>query len=540
MPEKIKQKTSWEYLRKIIMGFQLISSLALGIFVIAVLYFALKYFDVPLYSQEETAKAQKIGNWEFPDDNYVLKKFENFSLENKNIGAVTIKDKKSKNTLMIFDVNLAQEEIIRTKDDIQNKLLEKYGLSVVYLKSSGNMTGKIGEEFIYSEVGWSIAGINNVGIIGSLDCLKRKKTGNNLIAVVVNSSEKYSQERALEFINTLNCLVDGENGENSEERDKIDTDKDGLTDKVEKMLGTDPYKKDTDGDGYNDFEELKDGYSPMRPRPWDKYTSEELAKVKEDIKYVSVDVYDKLFQENAASFAPVELITLATITHSDLPVALSGPAIFKEEVSLSNKNWKYSFYAPADLDMNKEQVLIIGLHGFEGDAKDYIKYWQSDADKNGFLAAALQAYPKTYPSGSTVESYPWLEISDFIKAVLANIEKKYKINENKIFLTGYSDGAVASYIIALDSGIKFRGVIPIDGYLPLEAGIIDKLSRAKDVDFYVAHSVGDVGINAAINQEKILLQYGAKMEFKILSDVLVGEYPAGEHENILKWMEGLK
>lgn len=253
------------------------------------------------------------------------------------------------------------------------------------------------------------------------------------------------------------------------------------------------------------------------------------------------ELSDTVGQNNfvASDSLAMALISTST-TSSDLPVALSGPAIFKEEVSLSNKNWKYSFYAPADLDMNKEQVLIIGLHGFEDNAKDYIKHWQSDADKNDFLVAALQAYPKTYPSGSTVESYPWLEISDFIKAVLANIEKKYKINENKIFLTGYSDGAVASYIIALDSGIKFRGVIPIDGYLPLEAGIIDKLSRAKDVDFYVAHSVGDAGIDAVINQEKILLQYGAKMEFKILSDVLIGEYPAGEHENILKWMEGLK
>lgn len=218
--------------------------------------------------------------------------------------------------------------------------------------------------------------------------------------------------------------------------------------------------------------------------------------------------------------------------------ALSGPAVFKEEVSLSNKNWKYSFYAPADIDLNKERPLVIGLHGFGGKAKDYIRFWQSDADKNGFLVIALQAYSKTYPGGAMVESYPWLEISDFAKAALANVLKKYKIDENKIFLTGYSAGSSAAYIVALDSGIKFRGVIPIDGYLPLEAGIIDKLSKAKDVNFYVVHGTSDAETEAVIKQEKILLQYGAKMEFKTLPGVS-HEYPAAEHENIAKWIIGL-
>lgn len=298
MPGNTERFGVKEYLRKIIMGFQLIASLALGVFVIAVLYFALKYFNVPLYSGEQTIEAQKIGNWEFPDASYVLKNFENIALDNKNIGVVTIKDKKSGNTLMIFDVSFTREEILKIKDNIQKKLLEKYGLGNSYLKSSGNKTGRIGEEFVYSVVGWNSADGAKTGIIGSLDCLKNKSSGGNIIAVAVNSSVKYSEGRTLNFINTLDCPVGGENGESVEARDKIDTDNDGLTDKVEKMLGSDPYKKDTDGDGYDDFEEIQGGYSPMILRPWDKYTPEQFEKVKKDIKYVSIDVYDKLFPEN--------------------------------------------------------------------------------------------------------------------------------------------------------------------------------------------------------------------------------------------------
>ena len=42
-----------------------------------------------------------------------------------------------------------------------------------------------------------------------------------------------------------------------------DSDEDGLSDIREKELGTDPLNPDTDGDGYNDGEEVANGYSPL-------------------------------------------------------------------------------------------------------------------------------------------------------------------------------------------------------------------------------------------------------------------------------------
>lgn len=296
MQGKTEQHWIKEQLRKFIMGFQLISSLALGVFVAAVLYFALQYIDAPAYTNEQVLDAQKIGNWKFPDDKYVLKNIENISIGSKNFNSVTIKDKQSGNTFIIFDISFSQNEILKMKDNIQNRLLEKYGLEGSFLKSSGNRTGKFGEEFIYSEVGWSSGDSAKTGIIGSLDCVKNKQSGDYIIAFAFNGSVKYSALRALSFINTLNCPLGGYNAADDENiGDKIDTDSDGLTDKVEKMLLSDPYNKDTDDDGHNDFEELQTGYSPMIPRSWDKYTLEDFAKVKKDIKYISADVYNKLF-----------------------------------------------------------------------------------------------------------------------------------------------------------------------------------------------------------------------------------------------------
>ncbi|MCU6361143.1 thrombospondin type 3 repeat-containing protein, partial [Enterobacter quasiroggenkampii] len=45
----------------------------------------------------------------------------------------------------------------------------------------------------------------------------------------------------------------------------VDTDGDGLTDKEEEDLGTDPKNPDTDGDGLTDKEEVDNGTDPLDP-----------------------------------------------------------------------------------------------------------------------------------------------------------------------------------------------------------------------------------------------------------------------------------
>jgi len=50
----------------------------------------------------------------------------------------------------------------------------------------------------------------------------------------------------------------------------LDSDQDGLTDQEEHMIGTDPEKADTDGDGYSDGKEVESGYNPLKPAPGDK------------------------------------------------------------------------------------------------------------------------------------------------------------------------------------------------------------------------------------------------------------------------------
>ncbi len=75
---------------------------------------------------------------------------------------------------------------------------------------------------------------------------------------------------------------------------EADADKDGLPDRLEINLGTDPTNPDTDGDGFNDGLEIKKGYNPLSP------DSARLAKeIRVDLKKQTLTYYlgDKKIDE---------------------------------------------------------------------------------------------------------------------------------------------------------------------------------------------------------------------------------------------------
>lgn len=74
----------------------------------------------------------------------------------------------------------------------------------------------------------------------------------------------------------------------------LDTDKDGLSDVIESAIGTDATKADTDGDGYDDLSEIKNGYDP-RATTKEKLAPEAWQALKDAIKAEDKEFYEKTF-----------------------------------------------------------------------------------------------------------------------------------------------------------------------------------------------------------------------------------------------------
>ncbi|MBU4141764.1 hypothetical protein KKE99_02740, partial [Patescibacteria group bacterium] len=73
----------------------------------------------------------------------------------------------------------------------------------------------------------------------------------------------------------------------------LDTDQDKLPDYLEKILGTDENNSDTDGDGYDDLVEIKNGYDPLNG---EKYSAEEWQAVKEKIRNENEEFFNIKFE----------------------------------------------------------------------------------------------------------------------------------------------------------------------------------------------------------------------------------------------------
>jgi len=72
------------------------------------------------------------------------------------------------------------------------------------------------------------------------------------------------------FIAGFGFVVAAQNSNESGNNLFSDFDQDGLTNDEESQYKTDPYKADTDGDGYSDYAEITTGYNPLKPAPGDK------------------------------------------------------------------------------------------------------------------------------------------------------------------------------------------------------------------------------------------------------------------------------
>ena len=63
--------------------------------------------------------------------------------------------------------------------------------------------------------------------------------------------------------NVNNSNLNSNTNGNSNANENLDSDQDGLTDVMERALGTDPFNRDTDGDGYDDYTEVTNNHNPL-------------------------------------------------------------------------------------------------------------------------------------------------------------------------------------------------------------------------------------------------------------------------------------
>ena len=134
----------------------------------------------------------------------------------------------------------------------------------------------------------------------------------------------------------------------------------------------------------------------------------------------------------------------------------------------------YSIYVPKAYTRSKKWPLIVSLHGGSSNHNVWMamllghQLTPAEYRRNfrTHFAALVHEDKAIIVAPQGMGQNHWLgEAQQDVTDVIDDVRANYAIDDNKIFLNGLSNGAVASYKIGLERAWRFAGVLPMSGFV---------------------------------------------------------------------------
>ncbi len=144
----------------------------------------------------------------------------------------------------------------------------------------------------------------------------------------------------------------------------------------------------------------------------------------------------------------------------------TGIFLQKENVINDTLTAPYFIHIPQNYNPSKPAQLLVYLHGGVG-RKDFVE------DFDEYTQQVIEIFPQEvrddwfflFPQGN--QNTMWWDLvgMENIKTQIRNLKENYNINDNKIYMTGFSDGGSASFHFALTDPNLFAAFYPLNGYI---------------------------------------------------------------------------
>lgn len=145
----------------------------------------------------------------------------------------------------------------------------------------------------------------------------------------------------------------------------------------------------------------------------------------------------------------------------------------------------YTVHVPPRYDSRAPAALVVMLHGGGGTSKAaaFETGWGAKADEAGFLAVFPDAMSRdpSQPSSFARNPQLWNDGSDrfypgqnppddvgFLQAMLDEIFERFKVDERRVFFTGFSNGASMTFRVGVELSNRIVAIAPVAGACWLE------------------------------------------------------------------------
>ena len=210
----------------------------------------------------------------------------------------------------------------------------------------------------------------------------------------------------------------------------------------------------------------------------------------------------------------------------------------REEVGIAHSGNRtdqrggFSIYVP-EYYRGEPCALVVALHGGSGHGRAYLWTWLRDARTRGALLVSPSSRAATWSlMGPDIDSPNLDEMVDYVKS-------QWSVDEERVLLTGISDGGTFSYLSGLRDDAPFTHVAPCSAsFHPLLLETASR-SRLSGLPVYLIHGALDwmFPIEVAQTARDALLAAGANVEYREIED-LSHTYPWEENDRIIDWLVG--
>lgn len=192
----------------------------------------------------------------------------------------------------------------------------------------------------------------------------------------------------------------------------------------------------------------------------------------------------------------------------------------------------FCFYVPESYDGSEAWPLVVALHGGSGSGRDFLWSWLREARGRRFLLAAPTAQGPTWSlSGPDLDSRS-------LRAMVAFIASRWRVDRSHVLLTGLSDGATYTLLEGLSEGSPFTHLAPVSGVLHPANLMGGNLARMAGRRIRLVHGRLDwmFPVETAEAAADELTRAGADLTLRIIED-LSHTYPREENDGILTWFD---
>ncbi len=183
--------------------------------------------------------------------------------------------------------------------------------------------------------------------------------------------------------------------------------------------------------------------------------------------------------------------TSADPSSTDAPSSLTLPdGRSDHQLTWDGTQRSFRIYRPAQVTQPVSVVVV--LHGGGGSAAtaEAAYGWDRAADRHGFVVAYPESLGQAWNAGSCCGRAQTVDADDvgFVTAVVAELLGEEPLDPDRVYLTGFSNGAMLSYRIACEAPGVFAAIAPVSG-----TQLVD-CADARPVSLLAIHGTSDPSV----------------------------------------------